>query len=132
MLRWTIMIAMIAGLVLMFSGQMLCVYGTDMEEMGDMGSLYESDGNGIRPYVRNPFYWQYKGEPIVLIGGSDTDNLFQWTGSKLTDHLDLLVSAGGNYVRNTMSSRNTAFPYNDDGMAYPFRKLEDGRADLCM
>ena len=29
-----------------------------------------------------------------------------------------------------MSSRNTAFPYNDDGMAYPFRKLEDGRYDL--
>jgi hypothetical protein len=93
-------------------------------------SLYESDRNGICPYVRNPFYWQYKGESIVLIGGSDMDNLFQWTGSKLTDHLDLLIAAGGNYVRNTMSSRNTAFPYNDDGMAYPFRKLEDGRYDL--
>ena len=61
-----------------------------------MDSLYESDMNGICPYVRNPFYWQYKGEPIVLIGGSDMDNLFQWTGSKLTDHLDLLIAAGGN------------------------------------
>jgi hypothetical protein len=90
----------------------------------------QENGQGIRPYHENPFYWQYKGKPIVLIGGSDMDNLFQWTGSKLTDHLDLLISSGGNYVRNTMSSRNHAFPYNDDGMAYPFKKLPDGKYDL--
>jgi hypothetical protein len=105
-----------------------CLYATrDLygEETKDM-----SVSNGIRPYEKNPFYWQYRGKPIVLIGGSDMDNLFQWTGSKLTDHLDLLVSSGGNYVRNTMSSRNHAFPYNDDGMAYPFRKREDGKYDL--
>jgi hypothetical protein len=83
-------------------GIMQRAYGEETKDM--------SVSNGIRPYEKNPFYWQYRGKPIMLLGGSDMDNLFQWTGSKLTDHLDLLVSSGGNYVRNTMSSRNHAFP----------------------
>lgn len=24
----------------------------------------------IQPYQKNPWYWQYKGEPVMLIGGS--------------------------------------------------------------
>ena len=24
----------------------------------------------IQPYAKNPFYWQYKGAPVLLIGGS--------------------------------------------------------------
>lgn len=24
----------------------------------------------IQPYSRYPFYWQYKGEPVLLLGGS--------------------------------------------------------------
>jgi hypothetical protein len=52
-----------------------------------MDSLHESDRNGICPYVSNPFYWQYKGEPIVLIGGSDMDNLFQWTGGNYVEYI---------------------------------------------
>ena len=48
----------------------------------------------IQPYSKNPWYWQFRGEPIILIGGSDDDNLFQWSGRKLTEHLDLLLSAG--------------------------------------
>ena len=89
-------------------------------------------GEGIRPCVENPFYWQYRGKPIVLIGGSDDDNLFQWAGdrSRLVAHLDLLKSVGGNYVRNTMNSRWAAFPYRDDGMAYPFWRRDDGKYDL--
>jgi hypothetical protein len=85
-------------------------------------SLPREDGS-IRPYAENAWYWQYQGEPVVLIGGTDQDNLFQWTGEQLTSHLDLLVSAGGNYVRNTMSDR-------DEGNVYAFRELEDGRYDL--
>lgn len=77
----------------------------------------------IKPYDKNPWYWQYQGEPVVLIGGSDEDNLFQWTGKKLTDHLDLLVSAGGNYVRNTMSDR-------DEGNVYAFKEIREGVYDL--
>ena len=45
------------------------------------------------------------------MGGSDEDNLFQLPG--LEEQLDLLVSVGGNYVRNTMSSR-------DPGNVWPF------------
>ena len=24
----------------------------------------------IQPYSENPFYWQYKGEPVLLLGGT--------------------------------------------------------------
>ncbi len=69
--------------------------------------------NRIKPYSSNPFYWQYKGKPVLLLGGSVEDNLFQIPN--LTEHLDLLQSVGGNYVRCTMSSR-------DEGDVWPFKK----------
>ncbi len=75
----------------------------------------------IRVYTENPHYWQYKGQPVVLIGGSVEDNLFQIPN--LAEQLDLLKSVGGNYVRNTMSAR-------DEGNLWPFRKLESGKYDL--
>jgi len=77
----------------------------------------------IRPYTKNPWYWEYHGEPILLRGGTDDDNPYQWTGKTLTDQLDLLVSVGGNYVRNTMSCR-------DRGNIYPFQKTSDDLYDL--
>jgi len=86
----------------------------------------------IRPYSRNPSYWEYHGKPIVLIGGSDRDNIFQWAGdgTRLTDHLDLLESCGGNYIRCTMSSREyTPEGYRWDLLPYPFAKT-DGKYDL--
>lgn len=67
----------------------------------------------IQPYASNPFYWQYRGKPILLIGGSVEDNLFQI--SDLEQHLDLLASVGGNYVRCTLSSR-------DPGDVWPFER----------
>ncbi|MBX3001759.1 MAG: hypothetical protein KF893_24760 [Caldilineaceae bacterium] len=67
--------------------------------------------DAIRPYRENPFYWQYKGKPVLLLGGSVEDNLFQIPN--LEEHLDLLRSVGGNYVRCTMSSR-------DPGDVWPF------------
>jgi hypothetical protein len=75
--------------------------------------------NRIQPYSKNPFYWQYNGEPVLLLGGSVEDNLFQIPN--LEEHLDLLKSVGGNYVRCTMSSR-------DDGNVWPFAK--DPQTDL--
>ena len=86
----------------------------------------------IEPYARNPSYWQYNGHPILLFGGSDRDNIFQWAldGTKLADHLDLLVACGGNYVRCTMSSREyTAEGYRWDLLPYPFAKT-NGKYDL--
>jgi hypothetical protein len=68
------------------------------------------EADRIQPYARNPRYWQYKGRPVLLLGGSGQDNLFNHPtglepGDVLEAHLDLLVSVGGNYVRNTMSTR---------------------------
>ena len=77
----------------------------------------------IQPYKKNPWYWEFNGKPILLRGGTDDDNLFQWTGVKLTDHLDLLKSVGGNYVRNTMSDR-------DSGNVYAHTPDATGKYDL--
>jgi hypothetical protein len=81
-----------------------------------------ADG-AIQPYVDNPSYWQYQGKPVLLLGGSDDDNLFQWDEGRLRTQLDQLRRDGGNYVRNTMSSR-------DDGNVQPFVRRPDGRYDL--
>ena len=74
-------------------------------------------------YEANPAYWQYQGKPVLLIGGSKDDNLFQLPDLK--EHLDLLKSVGGNYVRNTMSSRS------DKGFeVHAFKQLASGLYDL--
>ena len=83
----------------------------------------------IRPYGHNPFYWEYDGRPLVLLGGSCVDNLFQRAGQTgpqgqtLADELDTLLACGGNYVRCTLSSRD---PHN----LWPYEKTDDGRYDL--
>ncbi len=81
------------------------------------------DGNRIQPYARNSRYWQYKGKPVLLLGGTNQDNLFNHPNlgpNGLKAHLDLLVSVGGNYIRNTMSSRDRADEgsdfFNDDSL----------------
>ncbi len=81
------------------------------------------DERALRPSDANRYYWQYWGRPVVLIGGSDDDNLFQWREPALREHLDLLAGSGGNYIRNTMSSR-------DEGNVWPFAKNSDGKYDL--
>lgn len=90
----------------------------------------------------NPMYWEYNSEPVLLIGGSDLDNLFQWDGTvypwpdgtTLTQHLDLIYSNGGNYIRNTMSSRSyepsdDLDPLRYNELPYPF-KMINGKYDL--
>jgi hypothetical protein len=76
----------------------------------------------IRIYSENPFYWEYNGEPVLLVGGSREDNLFNHPEG-LEEHLELLKNSGGNYIRNTMSSRNPGNPW-------AFKKLENGLYDL--
>ena len=77
----------------------------------------------IEIYGKNPAYWQYNDKPVLLLGGTKDDSLFQIPDLK--DHLDLLKSVGGNYIRNTMSSRN------DKGFEVkPFKKLANGKYDL--
>ena len=75
----------------------------------------------ISPSLAHPQYWSYNGEDILLLGGSVEDNLFQI--DTLVQHLELLQSVGGNYVRNTMSSR-------DPGNEWPFARRDDGKYDL--
>lgn len=82
-----------------------------------------SASDRIQPYAKNPHYWQYKGQPVLLLGGSKDDNLFQIP--KLEEHLDLLASVGGNYIRNTMSARVI-----QGFEIQAFKRLPDGKYDL--
>ncbi len=89
---------------------------------GGYGAAWADESDRIRPYEANPRYWQYKGRAVLLLGGSDDDNLFQWERDKLAVQLDTLIACGGNYVRNTMSDR-------DEGNVYAFARMGD-RYDL--
>lgn len=80
------------------------------------------DANRIQPWPQNPYYWQYQGKPILLLGGSREDNLFNHPEG-LEKHLDTLAACGGNYIRNTMSSR-------DPGNPWAFKRLDNGLYDL--
>ncbi len=75
----------------------------------------------IEPDAEYPDYWSINGETTMLLGGSVEDNLFQIPN--LEEHLDLLKNAGGNYVRNTMSAR-------DSMNVWPFGQNADGLYDL--
>jgi len=78
------------------------------------------DAGRVQPCEANPRYWQYKGKPVLLLGGTKDDNIFQIPGLK--EHLDLLASVGGNYIRCTMSGR-------DDGNLQPFAQA-NGKYNL--
>ena len=92
---------------------LLSILATEVFSMG-------ADSTRIQPHAANAHYWQYQNQPVVLLGGTEADNCFQIPN--LEAHLDLLVSVGGNYVRNTMSDRPDhgyevkAFGQNGDGL----------------
>lgn len=101
---------MLAGLMLL-SGQLA----------GGEATGSDSNENRIKPFSANPRYWQYKGEPVLLLGGSKTDHIFLL--DDLRPHLDQIARAGGNYVRNTMSQR--------EGLDLkPYHRRADGKFDL--
>lgn len=85
------------------------------------GCTSTNKDSSIKPWKENPHYWQYKGKPVLLLGASDNDNLFQ--NSNLESHLDSLRTVGGNYIRNTMSDR-------DPGDLKAFALSADGKYDL--
>ncbi len=90
---------------------------------GGICSGDERDGNRIRPCDENPRYWQYKGQPVLLLGGTKDDNAFQLPDLK--EHLEDLREVGGNYIRNTMSDRH------DKGFEiYAFKRMDNGKYDL--
>ncbi|MBD3268403.1 hypothetical protein GF373_17185, partial [bacterium] len=84
-------------------------------------TAFANPADRIQPYSENPYYWQYEGEPVLLLGGSWQDNLFNHPIG-LEEHLDLLESVGGNYLRNVMSHRN-------EGNVFAYEQV-DGKFDL--
>lgn len=103
-----------------FSLIFLSVLNLANSAMADSGP-----SRSIEPWSENSWYWAYRGQPVLLLGGSDDDNLFQWPSETLIPQLDRIVQAGGNLVRNTMSDRR------DGGWElYPFLQLPDGQYDL--
>ena len=83
----------------------------------------EKNSHSIQPSTKNPWYWEYQGRPVILRGGSNDDNPYQWDNAELVAELDLLASVGGNYIRNTMSDR-------DNGNVYAFKAVEENTYDL--
>ncbi len=83
----------------------------------------EPDPARIRPFPQNQSYWQYQGQPVLLLGGSKDDSLFQIPD--LQQHLDEIKAAGGNYIRNTMSDRP-----DHDFEIYAYLRRPDGKYDL--
>ncbi len=79
--------------------------------------------NRIKPYDENRSYWQYKGNPVYLLGGNKVVNPFQLEPEVLMSYLDELQSTGGNYFRNVMSDR-------EPGNIKAFKKLNNGKYDL--
>lgn len=90
---------------------------------GPLPAMSES----IRPSTETPFYWQMNGETVVLLGGSVEDNLLQIPN--LEEHLDLLASVGGNYVRGSMSCRDEGnlwwFAQDPDTGLYDLNQLNE-------
>ena len=79
----------------------------------------------LEPWGKDSWYWSYGNKPVLLLGASDDDNLFQWNEESLLCQLDKLAAAGGNVIRNTMSDRK------DKGFEiYPFKMLSNGKYDL--
>ncbi len=74
-------------------------------------TITDHDTGAIRVYQENPYYFQYRGEPLLLLGASDYHNIFQ--RPDLVEHLEKMQSFGGNYVRNTMASREITAGHND-------------------
>ncbi|MBN2667101.1 MAG: hypothetical protein JXR67_11360 [Bacteroidales bacterium] len=83
--------------------------------------MKKPENGQIRPWDENHRYWQYNGKPVLLLGATDNDNLFQ--NENLESHLDSLKSFGGNYIRNTMSDR-------DPGNKRAFALASPGLFDL--
>lgn len=89
----------------------------------------DTNADRIRPDPNNPSYWQYKGQPIMLLGGNPWDAPFFIEEQEAA--YDELLSAGGNLLRYILKQR-----HDDSGSAiklveiFPFKKLGNGKYDL--
>ena len=76
----------------------------------------------ITIYDVNQYYFKYKNKPVLLLGGSDEDNIFNHP-QLMKDNIETLAEIGGNYIRCLMSS-------SDEDNLYPFFQNEDGKFNL--
>lgn len=75
------------------------------------GFVLKSQELGIQPYTINESFWQYNNQPVLLLGGSNDENLFQ--NLNFVEELEILKNTGGNYVYCSLGSKN-------DGDEWPF------------
>ncbi|MBN1154227.1 hypothetical protein JXB12_04830 [candidate division KSB1 bacterium] len=99
-------------LILCISISVLSCSGRDADKLSARISIYKE----------NPNYFYYKDKPLLLLGGSDEDNLFNYP-ELMKKNIQILHQVGGNYLRCTMSSR-------DEGNVKAFLKNNDGKYDL--
>ena len=85
--------------------------------------IFSENAQALKPWSEDARYWQYKGKPVLLLGGSKTDHIF--LADELKAHLDDIQAVGGNYVRNTMSQREPI-------ELKPYLLRYDGKFDLDM
>ncbi len=88
---------------------------------GQPADSAEWQAEAMEPSSANPDYWEYKGSPTYLLGGSWQDNPFNHP-TNLEEWLDILQAVGGNYLRNTMSHRN-------EGNEFAFARISGGPHD---
>lgn len=82
-----------------------------------------SQEKGIKPYAENPSYWEFESRPILLIGGSNNNNLFQ--SDDVSAELDKLKAVGGNYIRCTLSCSEAGdeWPFWRAGLRFNLNKF---------
>lgn len=102
-------------------------YGSLHLAQGTVGRQQEDRGTTLKPWPANPRYWLLNGVPRLLLGGSVRDSIFQLELPLLRRELDIMVAAGGNYLRNTMSDRIS--PTLGDSV-FAFKQRPDGKFDL--
>lgn len=97
-----------------------------------------SVNDGIQVSQHNPHYWEYNGKSVLLLGGSDEDNLFN-NPEMMRKNLDILAEIGGNYIRGTLSCRDegNVWPYAKDGNSGKYNLDEFNpefwnRLDTCL
>jgi hypothetical protein len=116
MRRFESALLLVGGITVLAAG----AFATAGLSAGD-GPAGDANAQCIKPYTQNPRYWQYKGQPVMLLGGSKTDHIFLL--EDLESHLDEMQAVGANYVRCTMSQREAI-------ELKPHKLLAEGKFDL--
>lgn len=80
-------------------------------------------GYTLKPYSQNKMYWEYNGNPVLLIGGSHTHRFLTNSDSVMIDQFNEIANAGANYIRYSMTCSANHEPK-------PYQKLANDKYDL--